>query len=82
MPSPIRKPNRRSPLAVRLGASIREARISKAISQEHLAELAALSKNYVGNIERGEYDVTVSVLHRVAGALGCQASDLLKGAAL
>lgn len=82
MPSRTTKPRRRSPLAVRLGASIREARISRAISQERLAELAALSKNYVGNIERGEYDVTVSALHRVAVALGCQASDLLQGAAL
>ena len=67
---------------MRLGDSIREARISKSISQERLAELAALSKNYVGNIERGEYDVTVSVLHRVAYALDCRASDLLRGAAL
>ena len=82
MPSQTTKPRRRSPLAVQLGASIREARTSKAISQEQLAELASLSKNYVGNIERGEYDVTVSVLHRVAGALGCQASDLLKDATL
>jgi transcriptional regulator with XRE-family HTH domain len=82
MPSRTTKPRRRSPLAVRLGASIRDARIEKAISQEQLAELASLSKNYIGNIERGEYDVTVSVLHRVASALNFSASDLMKGAGL
>jgi len=82
MPSRTKKPRRRSPLAVKLGASIREARIEKAISQEQLAEFASISKNYVGNIERGEYDMTVSVLHRVASALRCRASDLLASASL
>lgn len=82
MPRRTTKPRRRSPLAVRLGASIRDARTGNAITQEKLAELASLSKNYVGNIERGEYDVTVSVLNRVASALRCRPSDLLKGADL
>lgn len=74
------KQSRRSPLAVRLGASIRDARAQRNLTQEQLAERASLSKNYIGNIERGEYDVTVSTLHRVAAALGVTAGDLLKAA--
>lgn len=49
-------------------------------SQERLAELADLSKNYIGNIERGEYEVTVSTLNRIAGALRLKTSELLSGA--
>jgi transcriptional regulator with XRE-family HTH domain len=82
MPGKTKKHLRRQPLAVRLGASIRDTRIRRKLTQEKLAEKAALSKNYVGNIERGEYDVTVSTLHRVAGALGMSAGDLLKAAGI
>jgi transcriptional regulator with XRE-family HTH domain len=71
---------RRSALAVRLGASIREARERKDLTQETLAEHASLSKNAVGNIERGEFNVTVDTLKRLATALNCRAADLLVAA--
>jgi transcriptional regulator with XRE-family HTH domain len=80
MPGRKRKHPSRSPLAIRLGATIRDTRMAKHLSQEMLAESASLSKNYIGNIERGEYDVTVSALHRVAKGLGCRAADLLAAA--
>ena len=82
MPGRPTKLASRSPLAVRLGASIRDARVARKLSQEKLAELASLSKNYIGNIERGEYDVTVSALHHVAKGLGCRAADLLAAAGI
>lgn len=82
MPGHQKKPRNRSTAAVRLGVSIRDARIAKSLTQEKLAELASLSKNYVGNIERGEYDVTVSALQRVAKGLGCRAADLLASAGI
>ncbi len=80
MPGRNTKQFRRSPLAIRLGASVREARIRRNLTQERLAEFASLSKNYIGNVERGEYDVTVSALHRIADGLGCTAADLLAAA--
>lgn len=64
----------------KLGAIIRATRVQRGFSQERLAELAELSTNYVGSLERGEYDVTVSTLQRVAQALGCQASDITRAA--
>ena len=82
MPGRTKKHLRRSPLAVRLGASIRDTRAQRKLTQEKLAEKASLSKNYVGNIERGEYDVTVSTLHQVATALGLTAGDLLNAAGI
>jgi transcriptional regulator with XRE-family HTH domain len=73
---------RRSPLAVKLGASIREVRLKRGISQERLAERASLSKNSIGNIERGEFDVTVATLKRVADALGQSGAELLAAAGI
>lgn len=56
---------------------MREARVAKRITQERLAEQAALSKNAIGNIERGEFDVTVSTLSRIAASLGLTGADIL-----
>ena len=69
-------------VAKRLGASVRRRRMAVKLTQETLAERAGLSTNYVGNIERGEYDVTVAVIHRVASAMGSKASALLDAAGL
>jgi len=69
-------------VAKRLGVAVRRQRKAKKLTQEVLAERADLSTNYIGNIERGEYDVTVSTLRRVAVALGCTTSALLDAAQL
>jgi transcriptional regulator with XRE-family HTH domain len=59
---------------------IRATRVQQGYSQEVLAEKAALSINYVGSVERGEYDITVASLDRIAVALGCKTSDLIRAA--
>lgn len=65
-----------------MGASTRDSRTQSKLTQEKLVERASLSKNYIGNIERGEYDVTVSTLHRVVATLGITAGNLLKAAGI
>jgi len=42
-----------------LGETIRAERIKAGLTQEELAEKADLARNYIGNIERAEYKVTV-----------------------
>ena len=61
---------------------MRECRNARKLTQEVVAERAGVSANYVGNIERGEYDMTVAVLQRVAQAMGVRASVLLDKAGL
>jgi transcriptional regulator with XRE-family HTH domain len=61
-----------------LGENIRAARVKTGFSQERLAEKADLSRNYIGNIERAEYKVTVEVLARIARALNLRVSDLTR----
>lgn len=60
-----------------LGETIRAARIKAGLSQEKLAEKADLARNYIGNIERAEYKVTVETLARIAKALGVRIRDLV-----
>lgn len=62
----------------KLGQVIRATRLQLGYSQERLAELSDLSTNYVGSLERGEYDVTVTTLQRIAVALRCKASDIAR----
>ncbi len=60
-----------------LGEAIRAERIKAGLSQEQLAEKADLARNYIGNIERAEYKVTVEALTRIAKALGVKVRDLV-----
>ena len=60
-----------------LGKAIRAKRIKAGLTQEKLAERADLARNYIGNIERAEYKVTVETLVRIAKALGVRVRDLV-----
>lgn len=60
-----------------LGETIRTERIKAGLSQEQLAEKADLARNYIGNIERAEYKVTVETLAKIAKALGMRVRDLV-----
>ena len=62
-----------------LGETIRTRREAAGLSQEKLAELANLSRNYIGELERGEKNVSIEALVRVAKALGVRVRDLVKG---
>lgn len=62
-----------------LADNIRRARTQAGFSQEKLAEKANLSRNYIGNVERAEYKITVEALARVAKALKLTIHDLMHG---
>jgi DNA-binding XRE family transcriptional regulator len=62
-----------------LGENIRTHRRNAGWSQEKLAEKSDLHHNYIGDIERGEENVSVDALMRIATALKVALSDLVKG---
>jgi transcriptional regulator with XRE-family HTH domain len=68
----------RDELQAALGRRIRQLRRQERISQEELAARADLHRNYIGSIERGERDVGVSSLARIAFALGISLAELMK----
>lgn len=68
-----------NPALVGLGVAIRAARKAKGLSQEALAELADIDRSYMGGIERGEHNLAIMNLLKIATALGITASSLLDG---
>jgi transcriptional regulator with XRE-family HTH domain len=62
-----------------LGEAVRKKRLALKLSQESLAERADLHWTYIGGIERGERNVGLLNIVKVARALETTASQLLSG---
>lgn len=60
-----------------VGRRIRELRQERGLFQEKLAEEAGLHRTYIGRIERGEENIGVEELLRIAAALGTSATAVL-----
>jgi transcriptional regulator with XRE-family HTH domain len=62
-----------------LGATVRRRRAALKLSQEQLAEKAGLHWTYIGGIERGERNVSLLNIVKIARALNAKPSALLNG---
>lgn len=62
----------------RLGRNVRRLRVGKELSQEAFADEAGIHRTYVSDIERGARNPTITVVERLAVALGVGADELLK----
>ena len=58
-------------------ANVRRLRTERGLSQEDLAEAAGVHRTYIGMLERGEKNVTIYNIERIARALQVKASSLL-----
>lgn len=58
------------------GERLRELRTERGLSQERLAELAGVDRNYIGQIERAERNVALVNIVRIAKALGIEPAEL------
>lgn len=63
----------------RFGNRLRDHRIEQKLSQEKLAELSGLHRTYIGMVERGEKNLSLKNIVRIAKALNLEVEDLLKG---
>ena len=64
-------------LRQRFADNLRDLRQSQGLTQEELAEEADLHRTYVGSVERGERNVTINSMFRLAEALGVPVWSLL-----
>lgn len=60
----------------KLGAKLAYIRKSKKLSQIKLAEIVDMNFNYIGQIERGEANVTIKTLKTLANALQVDIKEL------
>ena len=63
----------------RFGQRVRELRTAKGWSQEGFAHEVGLDRTYVGGIERGERNVALRNVERLARTLGVSLSELMRG---
>ncbi len=61
-----------------VGNNIRACRNRLGISQEKLAELSGLHRTYVGGVERGERNISILNLDKIAAALKVRPDALLR----
>jgi len=73
---------KKNPTLVKLGQQIRQARGKVGFSQEEFAYRADLDRTYVGGVERGERNLGILNLFKLAAALNMPASTLIKGISL
>ncbi len=64
-------------LRERLARNVRLLRVMRGWSQEVLALEAGLDRTYVGAVERGERNLTLASMEKLAGALGVEVRELL-----
>ena len=73
----VRSRRKTASARLRFAANLRATRKEKDLSQEELAAIAGLHRTYVGAIERGERNVSIDNIERLAIALGLDVVDLL-----
>lgn len=61
------------------GVTVRELRKRKGLSQEGLAALCELDRTYIGGIERGERNVALKNIDKIARCLDVTIAELMKG---
>lgn len=57
--------------------NMKRIRLEKKLTQEKVAEAADLHPNYISSVERGERNISVCNIERIADALGVPMSELL-----
>ena len=60
----------------RFGEAVRKARTSVGLTQEELADRSGLDRSYIGGVERGERNPTLTVIEKIAEGLGVTLAEL------
>ena len=66
-------------IQVQFGNSVRRLRLQRKVSQETLAHMAGLHTTYVGRIERGRQNISLTNIGKIARALKVKPRELFRG---
>jgi transcriptional regulator with XRE-family HTH domain len=64
-------------LSKSFGLNLKKIRIRLSLSQEELAEMCHLHRTYIGSVERGERNISLKNIYKIAVALNVEPSKLL-----
>lgn len=64
-------------ILLKLGSNIKKIRQELGLSQEELADLTKLHRTYIGGVERGERNIGIINLAKIANSLGVPLTKLL-----
>lgn len=67
---------KRRDILKRFGARVRELRLETGLSQEKFAAKCDLDRTYLGSVERGERNIALRNIEKIARALGISIADL------
>ena len=68
---------KKNPLQEAFGKLVREKRLALKLSQEKLAERCELHFTYISSVERGERNISLGNIEKIAHALNCHMKDLM-----
>ncbi len=70
---------KRKDILKRFGLRVRELRSEQGYSQESFADEVGVDRTYIGGIERGERNLALRNIEKIADTLGISLSDLMDG---
>ena len=73
----VRMPKKDEDLLARFGNRVRQLRSDRNLSQEAFAAACGLDRAYMGGIERGQRNITLRKIERIAATLKISLSELL-----
>tara|TARA_R100001039_G_C1850908_1_gene111227 strand:+ start:490 stop:759 length:270 start_codon:yes stop_codon:yes gene_type:complete len=69
---------KKTSLSISFGAKVRDLRRARGLSQESFALLTGLDRSYMGGVERGERNVSLQNIYKIANALNVSLEFLFK----
>lgn len=78
MQTEANKSSKKLSAKVLFGVRLRHARENLQLSQELLADIAGMHRTYIGQVERGERNISVDNMEKLAGAVNLQLWEMLK----
>jgi transcriptional regulator with XRE-family HTH domain len=65
-------------LLIKFGKKVREERFKRRLTQQALGDIAGVHRTYIGMVERGEKNLTLTNIQKIAKALKIKPSELLE----
>ena len=73
-----REKREKTETTLRIGNRIKSLRSSRKLSQAQVAEASGVSSKYLGEVERGEANISIELIGRIARALSVPMTDIME----